>query len=81
MKLVNSGTTFDYNCEFEGIANTSLPIQNVQELTWCCETLEAYRLTICFDYPDIWMTPMSSIEILIGGAQASLNWQATNGKS
>jgi hypothetical protein len=32
---------FSYNCEFQGIANTGLPIQNVQELTWCIRHLSA----------------------------------------
>src|SRR5215472_16474296 len=29
-----TGSNFNYNCEFVGIANTALPITNVQELTW-----------------------------------------------
>ena len=37
-----NGSQFSYNCEFQGIANASLAIQNVEELTWCVETLEAY---------------------------------------
>ncbi len=46
-----SASGFSYSCEFEGIANTSLPIQNVEELTWCIETLEAYGVMACSDYP------------------------------
>jgi hypothetical protein len=43
MTLTGQSTSgFTYNCEFQGIANTSLPIQNVQQLTWAAETLEAY---------------------------------------
>ena len=39
-----SAAGFSYNCEFGGIANTGLPIENVEQLTWCIETLEAYGL-------------------------------------
>ncbi len=46
-----AGGAFSYNCQFQGIANAGLPIQNVQELTWCIETLEAYGITQCSDYP------------------------------
>ena len=52
MTLTNqSGSSFSYNCLFQGIANTGLPITNVQELTWANETLEAYGITRCSDYP------------------------------
>jgi hypothetical protein len=73
-----SGGLFSYNCQFVGLSGPSLPIQNVQELTWCIETLEAYGLTKCSDYPAVLKTPMSLIEIQTGGAEAALNWQATN---
>ena len=56
-----SSDGFSYNCYFEGIPNTSLPIQNVQELTFCIETLECYGITQCSDYPAAPRTQMSSI--------------------
>jgi hypothetical protein len=73
-----SNNLFSYNCQFQGIANTSLPIQNVQELTWSVQTLEAYGLTQCSDYPETCKTAMTGIEILTGGQEASISWQATN---
>lgn len=49
--LGKSGTKFIYDCEFRGIPGTTLPVQNITELLWCNETLEAYTLTQCSDYP------------------------------
>jgi len=42
-----SAAGFSYDCFFRGIANTSLPVQNIQELTWLIETLECYNITRC----------------------------------
>jgi hypothetical protein len=72
-----SAAGFSYNCEFQGIANTSLAISDVQELTWCIETLEAYGVNSASDYPAADDTAMTSIEILTGTAPARhpvLNW-------
>jgi hypothetical protein len=73
-----SGAMFSYNCQFQGIANATLPIQNVQELTWCIETLEAYGLTQCSDYPAVNKTAMTGIEIQTGGTAATPGWETTN---
>lgn len=51
--------------------DTVLVIQNVQELTWCIQTLEAYALTTCSDYPATTRTAMDVIEIQTGGIQAA----------
>jgi hypothetical protein len=64
---------FSYNCIFEGIANSALPIQNVQELTWCAETLEAYGVQKSSDYPAAGKCAMTAIEIITQG-DAGLNW-------
>ena len=73
-----SGAQFSYNCQFQGIANASLPIQNVQQLTWCIETLEAYGINHASDYPATLKTAMTSIELKVGTAEAHLSWAATN---
>jgi hypothetical protein len=69
---------FSYNCQFTGIANTSLPIQNVQQLYWCIETLECYGLQKCSDYPQTCSTAMKSIEIEAGGKVVTPAWASTN---
>jgi hypothetical protein len=73
-----SGSGFTYNCEFQGVANTSLPIQNVQQLTWCAETLEAYGVQHCSDYPDCQFTGMRDIAIACGATTPSISWTAQN---
>ena len=67
---------FSYNCIFEGIANSALPIQNVQELTWCAETLEAYNVQQASDYPAEGMCQMTEIEIITGSTHPALDWTA-----
>lgn len=39
-----SAAGFVYNCEFQGLAGTTLVTSAVSELIWCIETLEAYEL-------------------------------------
>ena len=73
-----SSKGFSYNCEFQGIANTSLPIQNVQELTWCAETLECYGLTKCSDYPAANKTEMYAINLETGKVHPVMNWTAND---
>jgi hypothetical protein len=74
MTLVNSGSTFSYTSEFEGINGTSLSIENVAELKWATETLEVYHTNQCSDYPsgDV---AFSSIGIAtLSGSLTPLNW-------
>src|SRR5262249_55582039 len=75
MKLTGqSDNLFSYTCEFQGIAGTSLPVQNVEQLVWCNETLEAYSITQCSDYPATDLTAMRSINIHTGSTMPTLNW-------
>lgn len=73
-----SGGLFNYKSEFQGIAGTALPIQNVAELVWCNETLEAYDITACSDYPDADLTAMAAIDLKTGTATPPLSWNAVN---
>ncbi len=72
-----SGSNFSYDCSFQGIA-TSLPIQNIPELTWCVETLEAYGITGATDYPETFRTPMKAIDIQTKATTPAVTWTATN---
>ena len=67
-----------YNCEFQGIANSGLTIQDVEELTYCVETLECYGITQCSDYPDTDKTAMAAINIETGSTHPTVTWAATN---
>jgi hypothetical protein len=73
-----SASGFTYNCEFQGIANTSLAIANVQQLTQAVETLEAYQLQHCSDYPDCELTAMRNIAIACGSTTPSTSWTVQN---
>lgn len=39
-----SAAGFVYNCEFQGLAGTTLVTPPISELVWCVETLETYEL-------------------------------------
>jgi hypothetical protein len=73
-----SAQGFSYNCEFQGIANTGLPVQNIPQLTWLVETLECYGITKCSDYPATNKTLMYGIKIENGKAIPSVGWSVTN---
>lgn len=72
---------FNYDCVFQGIAGTSLPIMQVEELTWANETLEAYGVTDCGDYPDTSRTRMTNIVLQTGTAKSSLAWIDNDAKT
>ena len=76
--LTPTGSLFSYNCQFQGIANSGYPIQNVQELTWAVETLEAYGITKCSDYPATDGMVFWQINIQTGSVTPKLNWTPTN---
>jgi hypothetical protein len=73
-----SGSQFNYNCVFTGIAGASLPIAGVEELTWCIETLEAYGITTPSDYPNTFDTAMRGIDLMTGSANPAISWSVTN---
>jgi hypothetical protein len=66
--------SYNYNCAFEGLPTTSLSVQNLVELVECCETLEAYRITQCSDYPDTTSTAMAGIWVVTGLVNPSMSW-------
>jgi hypothetical protein len=70
--------SFSYQSEFVGIAGTALPVLNAMELTSATETLEAYQVSGCSDYPASPSTPMASIDLRTNGSPAPLVWVATN---
>ncbi len=73
-----SEASFSYRTEFEGIAGTALPVLNVAELSVASETLEAYQISACSDYPNAPSTSMTSIDLRTNGSPAPLVWMATN---
>lgn len=71
-----SGSSFSYDSEFVGIG-TTLSIQNIAELLWANETLEAYGITQCSDYPPGGVA-YTGIGIQTSGGTPTLNWTAEN---
>jgi hypothetical protein len=69
---------FSYNSEFQGLAGTSLTVLDVEELVWCTETLEAYSISHCSDYPDADFVAMEAIKIRTGEAIPTLSWTPVN---
>jgi hypothetical protein len=79
MTLTGQGPQgFSYDCVFQGIGNSDLKITNVQELTWCVETLECYYITQCSDYPNTDKTAMRAIEIRTGTTHPSITWTVSD---
>ena len=73
-----SAGMFSYNCSFEGIANASLPVSNIEQLTWLIETLECYGITQASDYPDVALTEMRNISISTGATHPAMTWGVNN---
>jgi len=79
MTLVSSdGIHFNYLSEFEGVAATKLPVQNIAELTWFNETLEAYAIVDCSDYPNTTSTPFSDIVLDSAAGPLPLAWTSVS---
>ncbi|MEP6561240.1 MAG: hypothetical protein ABJD68_09235 [Nakamurella sp.] len=72
------GNQFSYNCVFTGIANSGLPITNVDELTWNIETLEAYGVQQASDYPNTNFTAFYGVDLQNSVGHPALSWTAVN---
>jgi hypothetical protein len=72
---------YNYSSSFQGLANTTLTINNNPELTWASETLEAYGVTQCADYPGTDATPMTQINLRTGTTAPSVGWAVNNSVS
>lgn len=68
--------SFSYTSEFVGIG-TTLSVQNIAELLWCNETLEAYSIGQCSNYP-AGGTAFTGIEIETVAGNPPLSWTAVN---
>jgi hypothetical protein len=69
-----NGTAFSYTSQFQGIAGTELPVQNIAELMWCNETLEAYGINAAGNYPNTPLTEFTEINIRTGAAVPAITW-------
>jgi hypothetical protein len=81
-----SGSDYSYHCSFVGHSSVDIDANDVDELTWAFETLEAYGsgdetkpVPNCADYPATPLTAFYDIEIKTGssaatGTDATLDW-------
>ena len=74
---VSSGQ-YSYSSTFQGISNTTLPVQNIAPLHWANETLECYSLNQCSDLPASDVTAMVGINILTGSTHPNVGWTPVN---
>ncbi len=77
-KTGQSGSLFNYSSAFQGINNTTLNVTNIAELLWLNETLEAYGVQTCSDYPNSNPTALRAIAVQTAGATPALNWTPVN---
>jgi acylphosphatase len=78
LMTAHSGSLFSYTSAFEGIAGTTLPVQNIAELQWCNETLEAYTIAACGNYPQTPLTQFTEINIRTGATAPAISWTPVN---
>lgn len=64
----NSDTTYNYSSSFVGYNNSELKVNNISQLIFPYEALEAYRITNCSDYPADEKVVMSKINLIIENA-------------
>ena len=74
----NSDGRFNYTCEFSGLANTKLTVNNANQLVMPVETLEAYTIEECRDYPGTWLTSMRSISVNTVSGARTTSFSASN---
>ncbi|PSL44719.1 hypothetical protein CLV51_10591 [Chitinophaga niastensis] len=73
-----SGSHYNYTSAFAGYPAITLTVNNIAKLYWAAESLEAYGVSTCTDYPATSKTRLSAIELRVGSAQAPLSWHAVN---
>lgn len=73
-----TGSNYNYSSAFSGYPSITLALNNTQKLFWAIETLEAYNVVACSNYPNTAKTRFSAIEIHVGSAQAPLAWNVVN---
>jgi hypothetical protein len=73
-----SGGLFSYVVSFAGYPALDLNVTGVEELVCAAETLEAYQIGDCSEYPSSPVTAMSNIAIAAGGLAPALTWTIQN---
>jgi hypothetical protein len=69
-----ANNAFEYVVEFTGIATTRLSVSSGDELMWCNETLEAYSIGDCADYPATNFETFGQINLKNADGVPSVSW-------
>jgi hypothetical protein len=69
---------FSYLCEFRNVASTKLHVLKISELVWFNETLEAYQIQRCSNYPKTTHTTFAQIHINTDRGLLRPNWTIAN---
>jgi hypothetical protein len=70
---------FTYVSQFVGYPQIDLTVPEIDELTWACQTLEAYQISSNDDYPASPYTSMTSIEVDLQQTNlSSIPWATFN---
>lgn len=79
MSLIGgSGSRYSYTSAFAGYPSITLTVNNIPKLYWAAESLEAYGVASCSNYPNTAKTRLSAIELRVGSLQAPLSWGVAN---
>ncbi len=79
MDLISrTGLHYNYTCEFKGINDTLLTVNNIRELVWCNHTVEAYDTYNCGDFPDIDKTIFNDISVITRNTAPPPIWSITD---
>ena len=79
MSLIGGGgSTYSYTSAFAGYPSITLTVNNIPKLYWAAESLEAYGVATCSNYPNTAKTRLSAIELRVGSSQAPLSWGVAN---
>lgn len=79
MSLVSgSGSYYSYTSAFTGYPSITLTVNSIPKLYWAAESMEAYGVVTCSNYPNTTKTRLSGIELKVGTAQAPLSWTVAN---
>lgn len=72
------GDNYAYKSTFDGYPDLDFSISNIEETNQAVQTLEAYGITTCSNYPTATKIEMTDISIQIDNDQADLDWTPVN---
>ncbi|KAJ7328063.1 hypothetical protein DFH08DRAFT_967822 [Mycena albidolilacea] len=75
--VVKTGSTYSYTVQYSNIPGTLMRMDNVEELTWATETLEAYNIAAAINYPPS-LSTFYEINLDFTSPAPTVSWGVTN---